>query len=504
MNLFGPGIAQGILQGQQAMRDQADQEQALAAKKQQMEFLRLQNEQQQQAAAATLRNNQYIGQTLAGPPPLQPSAPGQPSVSAPAITPYQTVAGASASNAPSGGQPTQPMPPPPLGGPQGLDLSKVPMQQQIQLAKQDPQAFSAGVSDFEKSSQGQPPAQFGQSDTPAGPPPLQAQVKEAFSRSPEEVYQRMKAAGVPPEDIGGAMKQYFEQFSGAFAQVHSQALEQAEIKREAQAAADAAYKKTVTERTQTRLEKSAGEKSTVDSKRLEIAGQKVAQGAGSAMDREAVGAAMASGQPPRDIVGYTAKAKEYAFSAGIDYFVKYKGLTPAEAGVELGRVQQEYKATTSTLTAVEKRAVGIEGGIREIKNDIKTLDDNLNRVAAKGGAKILNVPLNKLREQLSSEEYSQLNLMTTQVATKYERLLNGGILSVAQLHTGAAEDAKKLLNGDMTPSQIRAIIPIMQTEMDNSLKAQKETKAELVRPGGSKPSAAKISKEDQDLLDKYK
>lgn len=156
----------------------------------------------------------------------------------------------------------------------------------------------------------------------------------------------------------------------------------------------------------------------------------------------------------------------------------------------------EAKATGSALTANTKRNAGLDVGARETLADINTLNGVIDKVATKGGAKILNRPINKVRELGSDPEYGQLELVTKQVATKYERMLAGGILSVAQLHEGAREDAKKMLSGDMTIQEIRAKLPLMKREMDNAIKAGKDTNKSLRDDLSGKPDGGVEGDED--------
>ena len=142
-------------------------------------------------------------------------------------------------------------------------------------------------------------------------------------------------------------------------------------------------------------------------------------------------------------------------------------------------INTETSAAKSALGAVEKRSAGIEVGAAKIVNDIKTMQD----IEAKGSLdipKIASSPLNWARTQTGSPSLRAYALATKQVATEYTRMMTGGMLSVAQLHAGAQEEAKNILNENMTIAETRAIIPVMLREIENARKASADTKQGLV------------------------
>jgi hypothetical protein len=150
------------------------------------------------------------------------------------------------------------------------------------------------------------------------------------------------------------------------------------------------------------------------------------------------------------------------------------GLTPQD----IGTARAQSAALGATLKDLTKRQSAVDLFASKVEKDMTTFESVLDK-ASPGGPLFINKPINILRRQFSSEDLSQLDLAAKQVGTEYERLLQGGALSVAQLHTGAAEDAKKLINGDMSPTQARAIMRIMKTEMGNARSAAAESTARL-------------------------
>lgn len=137
-----------------------------------------------------------------------------------------------------------------------------------------------------------------------------------------------------------------------------------------------------------------------------------------------------------------------------------------------------FKADTGSLAQITRRTDALEQSAKKIDKDITTLDKFLESGTA-GSVTLINKPLNTIRTAFSDPELSKLALAAKIVGTEYERMINGGLLSIAQLHEGAREDARKLLNEDMTPKQMREIVNVMRQEIDNQRNAFKEQSTEI-------------------------
>lgn len=152
-------------------------------------------------------------------------------------------------------------------------------------------------------------------------------------------------------------------------------------------------------------------------------------------------------------------------------------------------------ALAATLKDITKRNAAVELFSDKLVKDMKTFSDELDR-AGTDSPMLIQKPMNVLRRQFSDPALARLDLAAKQVGTEYERLITGGTLSVAQLHAGAQEDAKKLLNGDMSPKQARSIMELMVKEMNNARDAARETeesirsKMKAMGPGSSKKGGA--------------
>jgi hypothetical protein len=153
---------------------------------------------------------------------------------------------------------------------------------------------------------------------------------------------------------------------------------------------------------------------------------------------------------------------------------KELGLEPQD----IGTTRAQSAALGATMKELTKRAEAVELFASKVERDMRTLDAELDK-AALSSPLLINRPINFLRREFSDPALARLDLAAKQVGAEYERLITGGTLSVAQLHVGAQEDAKKLINGDMTPKQARAVMDIMRTEMQNARDAAHESEIRI-------------------------
>ena len=177
----------------------------------------------------------------------------------------------------------------------------------------------------------------------------------------------------------------------------------------------------------------------------------------------------------------------------VPQLAKQMGLEPQD----IGTTRAENAALAATMKDLTKRAEAVELFASKVDKDMKTFDEALSK-AALDSPLLINKPINALRRAFSDPELAQLDLAAKQVGAEYERLITGGTLSVAQLHVGAAEDAKKLINGDMPPKQARAVMQTMRQEMANAKAAAHESESRIKgrmqglgrgREGGAAPVA---------------
>ena len=501
---FWGSIGQGFFQGQ----DQADQRQAYRA------MLLKQKQQDEQEAKTNAGMGAGI-QALQPPPQMQPPPPGQQSM--PMQPPPQQ------QRPPMQGQ----MPPPPGGqgqggsgipamgggqfsGPpplQGAPGGQAPLRpyQGPQAPPQQPQPQGQG--------QGIPPPP-GQPQQPQGGVSLQALMKKLTDQGMDgqtafQVAHRFE----PMLNQEGKM-----QLASATMEIRRLQAEAAEKKADTGAKAEDRHQafdsgtsargqvtvakgKAATDELGARAdrERRQGTASWVSPKKGSGSG-----GAGAAGSGEGDAFFLA-----REVGGDSAwktgmsRAETTRIMKGLPAFAKEHDIAPEE----IGTASATRKALTTGLRNVTNRTEAVDLFGSKIEKDMQVLDKMLDK-ASPTGPMFMNKPINELKRQFNDPELAKLDLQMTQVATEYERLITSGGLSQAQLHRGASEDAKKLLNGEFPPQKARAVMAQMNQDIQNAKKSGAEAKTRIQSELSSlgkkdKGDGAKAPKSG-DVVDGYK
>lgn len=502
------------LNSQQSRDQSALQMKAMLQQLAQQKWLQDQQEQdRQQKLQAQAQAGQVLSQLPAqrGPQSPPPGQPSQPMMMPPQSPPMQPPPQAMA---PGMGGGTQSLFAPPTGMPPGMPpgAGGAPQPPMPQGWKPSPVASAAlGGGAPGAPPQGQPPA----GAAPGGmPPPPQGGMAPPGMQPPgapgaqqpgvippqllsvPNAIEMMKQKGIPPEK----MIQVLDQMMPAINASNKEAFDQLRAETAAQAAAAKVYQATIAEfkaTEQTRhneaMEGVAGRRADTADKRADATAAHLARlgagggggGAGGLHD-DAIDLAAAQ---------YLKDGKlppMYRNQAGREKIMNRAAEMQRAEGGDVGDVAANragFKADQGSLNFQQKRVDAIEGSMKKINKDITTLDSVLDKNAFTD-AKVVNTPINKLRRAMSDPGLAQLDLAAQQVGTEYERLLTSGMMSVAQLHAGAAEDAKKLINGDMSPAEVRAKVKIMRREMDNAKSAATEQLGEIkTRMKGGKAPA---------------
>ena len=225
-------------------------------------------------------------------------------------------------------------------------------------------------------------------------------------------------------------------------------------------------------------------------------------------EKLSIGAEGKTGKPWTQIIsGYgkdAARKREVGRNEAIRQIMEDEGIDAKQAGVELAKRTIKYKASSGAYSAIEKRAAGIEYSSEKIKSDIQLMDTVIDKAAAKGGAKLLNTPLNAIRKEFSDPELGKMRLVTHQVALEYEKAMLGGTLSIAQLSVEGQIAAQKLLNEDMTIGEIREKLPLLIKEIDNAKKASIGVKSDLLSNVGKPKNQIDHPADIKDIMSKYK
>jgi hypothetical protein len=147
---------------------------------------------------------------------------------------------------------------------------------------------------------------------------------------------------------------------------------------------------------------------------------------------------------------------------------------------ELGLDPQDYGTTRAQYVGLQKTMADRQKYVTAVEQLQSTLDKQgqlveslLDKGAAKGGAPILNKPINAIRSALGDDDFTKLQAALIGLSREHQRVLTSP-MSNAQLHVQSQETGDKLVNGSMTPTQIRGIIGLMRTEAKNGRDAGTE------------------------------
>lgn len=151
------------------------------------------------------------------------------------------------------------------------------------------------------------------------------------------------------------------------------------------------------------------------------------------------------------------------------------GVTPGD----VASVVSQRKALTSVLTQRENFTAAANKYIRMFEKQIglvKTMKDGLA-----GANPVINRWIQAGRRAvLGDPEVSALDAAIQGAAREHQRIVTG-VTSNAQLHAQSAETADKLLNADMTPDQVEAVLKVMEEEAKFALKSGLEENENIQR-----------------------
>lgn len=417
------------------------------------------------------------------PPPAQqvqpPPAPGQPSV--PMMHPGQQPQMRQMGPPMSGGLP----PPPPQGPPQGQGMPpqgmppQMPQQRPMGAPGQPMAPPQAPPIPPYQTIGGNPPPQQGPQGIP--PPPQQNRAPAPNSMTLADAAAFIKSKGVTDPTtsvqilekltpyLNNEAKQEAAQLKAQLAQQDFMLKLQKDIQRDTEASND--RKASVAER-------------DAANRRLERHYLEMEKLQGQRENR--LGAAASAGDGTNKLTPAGMAVQEELIRAGkpipkgkrgeINYQVLNSIGEHEEGGAGSGALtggQAEYKANASTYGKVQQRTAGIELGVKKIEKDINLLKSTMAQGNA-GFSTVLNQPLNYLRAKGSDPKLAAYALAAKNVAVEFERLRSGGMLSAAQLHAGAQEDAKNILNENMSVAETLEKLPIMLSEIQNGREAAQE------------------------------
>jgi len=222
----------------------------------------------------------------------------------------------------------------------------------------------------------------------------------------------------------------------------------------------------------------------------------------SAPSSPSLAAAAATGMPLNQLIpGYGKLASQERKSArdgAIAMIKKEKGLTDEQAGQEYARRTIEFAAGKTSVTALNKMEGFTRSALGQLDFNVKKASEFMDKVPEQTDlSPVLNAIITKKEKWEGNPNMAPLFLYMNGVAIETARLQSGAQASTAQLHQGAAEEAKKWLEaGAITPASWKALAPEIISEGENRLKNFQDAKAAMMpsdsstTPPAAGPTAA--------------
>lgn len=382
---------------------------------------------------------------------------------------------------------------PPPGGAPGPGAGAPPMQP-MQRPLASPKPFQAMPT--------APPAgppQAGQIGAPPAAPPQQPDaglLQPGKQFNLQALVQQLKGSGVPPDKVMDML----DQLTPVMNQQNQQELKLMQAQLAASKATESFYERRLL------LELKARDVATKE--RAEL--RKTAEGVGGPFDKVSAGSAAATGQPLNQIVpGYgkaAAKNREQARAEAIAQIMAQTGMSNQEAGAELARRSIDFVAGKRSVTQLNTMLGATRQAIDQLEFNVKKVSETMKKLPSSDLSPLINSIIRGEEKWTGNPAYSELYYFMNAAAMESARILQGGQASVAQLHQGAADEAKKWADAHMTTPKAwnEGVAPAMIAEGRERLKtyeraigAQRGGPAPMVG-GGARDAAP------QDALDYLK
>ena len=187
----------------------------------------------------------------------------------------------------------------------------------------------------------------------------------------------------------------------------------------------------------------------------------------------------ATGEPLNQVVpgyGKTATAQRTQVRKGsIDYIAKNTpGMTITDAGSELAMRQIEYAGGKRSQSQLITALGGMEQAVSQLDYNIDQAKKEMKAMGVSDLSPLVNSIANQEKTWTGDPKLARLHFYMGAVANESARILSGGVGSVAQLHAGAAEEAKKWANTTMTGAMLDGVGDAMNNEGQFRIKSYKD------------------------------
>lgn len=208
--------------------------------------------------------------------------------------------------------------------------------------------------------------------------------------------------------------------------------------------------------------------------------------------REASAAQAATGMPITQIApGYgpgAAAQRAQIHNDAIAKIMKDTGMSATDAGIELANKTIEFQAGKVTTSQLTRMQGATRTAISQLDFNIDKAKQEMAKLPSSDLSPIINAIIRGEEKWSGDPAYSTLFFYMNAAAMESARILSGGQASVAQLHQGAADEARKWANINMTPASWNAVSQAMHDEGENRLQNFEDAlkKQRVSTPGADK------------------
>ena len=189
--------------------------------------------------------------------------------------------------------------------------------------------------------------------------------------------------------------------------------------------------------------------------------------------REASAAQASTGMPITQIApGYgqgAAAARKQIHDDAIAKIMRDTGMSATDAGIELANRSIEFGAGKLSTGQLTRALALVRPAVSQLDFNIKKTTEEMARLRSSDLSPVINAIMRGEEKWTGDPAYSSLFFYMNAAAMESARILSGGTGSVAQLHQGAAEEAQKWANINMTPASWADVSKSMLEEGENRL-----------------------------------
>lgn len=228
---------------------------------------------------------------------------------------------------------------------------------------------------------------------------------------------------------------------------------------------------------------------------------KISKGAGSPQaprtpeERDSAAAQAATGMPINQIVpGYGQGASEVRREIRADAVKKIMadtGMSATEAGVELANRSIDFGGVKRSTGQLSTMLGATRQAVSQLDFNIEQTKKEMAKLPSTDISPLINAIVRQEEKWTGDPAYSSLYYFMHATAMESARILSAGQASVAQLHQGAAEEAKKWADIGMTPASFDSVAKAMADEGHYRIKTYEDAmSAQRVTTPGQQPAAA--------------